>query len=94
MIRRPVLAPGLRALLHPSGQVQVGLSAEHRIRVPNEPAVRRTLAILERGEALPDTPEFCVTATGSAGPGSMPARLPPLPSSTRLAPRNGSMPAV
>lgn len=54
-IRRPVLAPGLRVLAR-AGELEIGLSEEHRLRVPDTPAVRRVLAVLDRGEAPRDTP--------------------------------------
>lgn len=57
MIRRPVIAPGLHVLTDPAGVVQLGLAPGHRLRVPDTPAVRRTLAILTRGEPLPPTRE-------------------------------------
>lgn len=57
MIRRPVIAPGLPVVVGPTGTVQVGLAPDHRLRVPDTPAVRRTLAILTRGETLPETRE-------------------------------------
>lgn len=57
MTRRPVLAPGLLPLRHPSGQLQIGLAAEHRLRLPDAPHLKRALGLLERGEALPDTAE-------------------------------------
>lgn len=53
MTRRPVIAPGLPVLTAPHGVLQVGLSAEHRLRVPDSPAVRRALDLLTRGETLP-----------------------------------------
>lgn len=59
MTRRPVLAPGLRPLRHPSGQLVFGL--DQRVRVPlsaDDDAVRRALAILDRGESVPDRPEL------------------------------------
>lgn len=57
MIRRPVIAPGLHVLTDPAGVIQLGIAPEHRLRVPDTPAVRRTLAFLTRGEALPATRE-------------------------------------
>lgn len=57
MIRRPVIAPGLHVLTDPAGVVQLGLAPGHRLRVPDTPAVRRTLAVLARGEPLPPTRE-------------------------------------
>lgn len=57
MIRRPVIAPGLHVLTDPGGIVQLGMAPQHRLRVPDTPAVRRTLAILTRGEALPASRE-------------------------------------
>lgn len=51
MNRRPVLAPGLQILRSSSAELQIGVSPEHRLRVPDTPAVRRALAILCRGEA-------------------------------------------
>lgn len=55
-IRRPVLAPGLRVLPRAPGELEIGLSAAHRLRVPDTPAVRRVLAVLDRGESPRDTP--------------------------------------
>lgn len=58
MIRRPVIAPGLQVLTDPRGFVQVGLAPGNRLRVPDTPAVRRTLAFLTRGELLPTSREI------------------------------------
>lgn len=58
MSRRPVIAPGLPVLTAPAGVLQVGLSAEHRLRVPDSPAVRRALELLARGETLPPERDF------------------------------------
>ena len=55
-IRRPVLAPGLRVLEVLPGELLIGLSDRHRLRVPDTPAVRRVLATLDRGEAPRDSP--------------------------------------
>ncbi|RNL61031.1 hypothetical protein EFK50_16730 [Nocardioides marmoriginsengisoli] len=54
--RRPVLAPGLRILEVSPGELQIGFSDRHRLRIPDTPAVRRVLATLERGEAPRDSP--------------------------------------
>lgn len=53
MTRRTVLAPGLRVLERGRDQIQIGLEPEHRILLRANPAVRRTLAYLDRGEAPP-----------------------------------------
>jgi len=52
MTRRPVLAPGLTVRQRTSDELQIGLTDQHRLRVADTPAVRRTLAALGRGEAL------------------------------------------
>lgn len=57
MIRRPVIAPGLPVLTDSAGVVHVGLAHRDRLRLPGTPALRRALAILARGEALPVTRE-------------------------------------
>lgn len=49
--RRPVLAPGLTVLQRRGDELQIGLTERHRLRVPDTPAVRRTLSVLGRGEA-------------------------------------------
>jgi len=49
--RRPVLAPGLSVLQRRGGELQIGLTERHRLRIADTPAVRRTLAVLSRGEA-------------------------------------------
>jgi hypothetical protein len=51
--RRPVLAPGLRAL-PVAGEVRIGLASPLRVR--DSPALRRVLTVLARGETPPDTP--------------------------------------
>ncbi|HET6151332.1 MAG TPA: TOMM precursor leader peptide-binding protein [Marmoricola sp.] len=51
MTRRPVLAPGLAIVQRAPGELQIGLTAAHRLRIADSPAVRRTLALLDRGEA-------------------------------------------
>ena len=56
-MNRPVLAPGLRVLRRSRDELQIGLSAEHRVRLRDTEPVRRTLARLTRGEAVPDDPE-------------------------------------
>ncbi|MCX6396477.1 MAG: hypothetical protein NTV23_08330 [Propionibacteriales bacterium] len=58
MIRRPVIAPGLHVLTDPTGDLQLGLTGRHRLRVPDTPGVRRALGYLARGEALPDGREL------------------------------------
>ncbi len=50
-IARPVLAPGLTVLQRHSDVLQIGLTERHRLRIPDTPAVRRTLEVLGRGEA-------------------------------------------
>jgi bacteriocin biosynthesis cyclodehydratase domain-containing protein len=63
MTRRPVLAPGLPVVQRAPGELQIGLSAAHRLRIADSPAVRRTLALLDRGEAAGrDTPTRRVLA--------------------------------
>lgn len=57
MTRRPVLAPGLTVLQRTSDELQIGLTGRHRLRVADTPAVRRTLAVLTRGEAPRSDPE-------------------------------------
>lgn len=51
MTRRPVLAPGLTVRRRTAADLQIGLTGRHRLRVADTPAVRRTLAVLGRGEA-------------------------------------------
>ena len=54
MHQRPVIAPGLPVLTRPDGDLQIGLSARHRLRVPDSALARRTLALLARGERVND----------------------------------------
>jgi bacteriocin biosynthesis cyclodehydratase domain-containing protein len=54
---RPVLAPGLRILRRSRHDIQIGLSPEHRVVLPDAEPVRRTLGHLLRGEAVPDGPD-------------------------------------
>lgn len=51
MTRRPVLAPGLHVRQRGSAELQVGLTEQHRLRLTDSPGLRRTLAVLARGEA-------------------------------------------
>ncbi|MCZ4497767.1 MAG: hypothetical protein JWQ74_320 [Marmoricola sp.] len=55
--RRPVLAPGLAVLVRAPGELQIGRSDRHRLVVADSPAVRRTLAVLGRGETPPGDDE-------------------------------------
>lgn len=55
--RRPVLAPGLTVHRHAPGTLQIGRTAQHRLLVDDTPAVRRTLAVVARGESPPDDPD-------------------------------------
>ncbi|MFL6160554.1 MAG: TOMM precursor leader peptide-binding protein [Marmoricola sp.] len=50
MTRRPVLAPGLPVLHRSSTELQIGRTERYRLRIDDSPAVRRTLAVLDRGE--------------------------------------------
>jgi bacteriocin biosynthesis cyclodehydratase domain-containing protein len=52
-MNKPVLAPGLRVIQRSRDEVQIGLGRDVRLRVPDTEPVRRTLARLLRGEALP-----------------------------------------
>lgn len=54
MNQRPVIAPGLPVLARPGGELQIGLSDRHRIRIADNAAARRTLAALARGETPTD----------------------------------------
>jgi bacteriocin biosynthesis cyclodehydratase domain-containing protein len=54
-VRRPVLAPGLRVVSRGAGDLQVGLTDQHRLRLVDTPAVRRVLDALDRGEPVRDT---------------------------------------
>jgi bacteriocin biosynthesis cyclodehydratase domain-containing protein len=56
-MRRPVLAPGLRVLRRSRRELQVGLDPDRRVLLPDTEPVRRTLAALLRGEAVPDDPQ-------------------------------------
>jgi bacteriocin biosynthesis cyclodehydratase domain-containing protein len=51
MTRRPVLAPGLHVTERAPGELQIGLTPAHRLLLVDTPSVRRTLTVLERGEA-------------------------------------------
>jgi bacteriocin biosynthesis cyclodehydratase domain-containing protein len=54
-VARPVISPGLPVVARPDGDLQIGLTERHRLRIPDSPAARRTLAALARGEC-PDDP--------------------------------------
>ena len=54
MTQRPVIAPGLPVLARPGGELQIGRSARHRLRLPDTAATRRALAALARGETPND----------------------------------------
>jgi len=54
MHRPPVIAPGLPVLTRPDGDLQIGLSGRHRLRLSDSAAARRTLAALARGESPTD----------------------------------------
>ena len=54
MSSRPVIAPGLSVLARHGGELQIGRSERHRIRLPDNPATRRALAALARGEVPND----------------------------------------
>jgi len=51
---RTVIAPGLSVLTRPGGELQIGISPRHRIRIADTAVARRTLAALARGEAPTD----------------------------------------
>lgn len=53
---RLALAPGLRVLDRGGDKIQIGLSARHQVRLAADPALRRVLAALDRGEAVPTDP--------------------------------------
>lgn len=53
-MNRPVLAPGLRVIRRSRDELQIGLGRSVRLRVPDTEPVRRTLAVLRRGEVPPD----------------------------------------
>lgn len=57
MTRRPVLAPGLTIRQRTSDELQIGLTDRHRLTVADTAAVRRTLAVLGRGETPRHDPE-------------------------------------
>ena len=54
MHRRPVIAPGLPVLTRPDGDLQIGLTSRHRLRIADSAAARRTLSALARGESPTD----------------------------------------
>lgn len=54
MHERPVIAPGLPVLTRPDGELQIGLSSRHRLRIPDSVTVRRTLEALAQGMCPPD----------------------------------------
>lgn len=55
---RPLLSPGLHVLRRADGTLQVGLSPETAVLLPDDEDVRRNLRRLSRGEAdLSDVPE-------------------------------------
>jgi bacteriocin biosynthesis cyclodehydratase domain-containing protein len=56
MRSRPALAPGLRVLERGRDRVQIGLSTGHRQLFDVDPGMRRVLAALDRGEAVPTDP--------------------------------------
>jgi bacteriocin biosynthesis cyclodehydratase domain-containing protein len=60
-VRRAVLAPGLRVIQRSRGELQIGLGRDLRLRVPATEPVRRTLDLLQRGEAVPDDPQTRAT---------------------------------
>jgi len=51
---RPVIAPGLPVLARPDGDLQIGLTDRHRLRIADSAVARRTLAALARGERTDD----------------------------------------
>ncbi|MFL6159203.1 MAG: TOMM precursor leader peptide-binding protein [Marmoricola sp.] len=51
---RPVIAPGLPVLTRPDGELQIGLTDRHRLRIEDTALARRTLSALARGEAVGD----------------------------------------
>jgi bacteriocin biosynthesis cyclodehydratase domain-containing protein len=107
---RPVLAPGLRVLRRSRTVLQVGLTPQRRVLLPDSEPVRRTLAQLSRGEAPPadaDTREvldllapLLVDGSGLVVPGVAPgdvaaaALLDPWGYPDRLAARGRTLVAV
>jgi bacteriocin biosynthesis cyclodehydratase domain-containing protein len=55
-LHRPVLAPGLRVVARVAGELEIGLTPAHRLRLADTPSVRRVLDALDRGEAPRDSP--------------------------------------